>query len=195
MTTMRDFFKAEMRTLKVKTGLNQYENISSLPDAQDQLKTLFDGLVSICNEFPFIPDEAKQIIIREAIIKDQEFTGLNARVIWKWLNGKKDLYFKEMAHQKIEEQSEPLTGEERDKWLQEWLKVVQGGVMQSVPKVDMYADMKKRLAPDHTEKYIPDPEKIIQHELHLQWIKENTDPKTGEITGVDEKTWLKNKGL
>lgn len=90
---MKDFFKTELQTLKAKTGLNQYETFSNMPDAAKQIGILLDSMVLACNEFPYIPDFDKCAIIQKMIIQDQDFTALNSRSVWKWLNMHKDIYW------------------------------------------------------------------------------------------------------
>jgi len=90
---MKDFFKSELQTLKAKTGLNQYETFSNMPDASKQIGILLDSMVLACNEFPYIPDMDKCAIIQKMIIQDQDFTALNSRSVWKWLNMHKDIYW------------------------------------------------------------------------------------------------------
>jgi len=50
-------------------------------------------MVLACNEFPYIPDMDKCTIIQKMIIQDQDFTALNSRSVWKWLNMHKDIYW------------------------------------------------------------------------------------------------------
>lgn len=102
---MRDFFKSELQTLKAKTGLNQFENMSAMPDKEKQFKILFDSLEMVCAEFQYIPDNDKKRIIQEQIIRDQDFTGLNSRVVWKWLNANKDHYWA-IYQAKVEKQAQ-----------------------------------------------------------------------------------------
>lgn len=140
---MRDFFKHELKTLKAKTGLNQYETFSGMPDAEVQLKTLLDGMVSVCSGFNYIPDDHKKEIIKAAIITDPEFTGLNARVIFKWLQAKNHLYFKEVAHVQTETLDpetkapvEPLKGDDMQRMLDRWKRELDGVSNNfSVPKL------------------------------------------------------------
>lgn len=129
---MRDFFKQELKTLKAKTGLNQYETFSSMPDAEVQLKALLDGMVSVCSGFNYIPDDHKKEIIKAAIITDPDFTGLYARVVFKWLQAKNNLYFKEEAHQKEKSVYDKvqLTEDQRtevDKLLDDYKQEIIGG--------------------------------------------------------------------
>lgn len=62
----------------------------------------------------------------------------------------------------------------------------------------------KRLAPEQSarliekKQYQPLPaEEVKRRELHLQWIREHLDPYTGKLkpNGIEEKEWLKLKGL
>lgn len=117
---MRDFFKQELETLKAKTGLNQYENFSAMVDSEGrsiaakQIGILLDSMVLACNEFPYIPDFDKCAIIQKMIIQDQDFTALNSRSVWKWLNMHKDVYWTKAQVIRAEEETNhrPLTPEE-----------------------------------------------------------------------------------
>ncbi len=118
---MKDFLKSELKTLKSKTGLNQYETFSAMPDAENQIRILLDSMVLACNEFPYIPDMDKCAIIQKMIIQDQDFTALNSRAIWKWLNLHKDIYWTK-AHGK--EKDAPIVFEplkpETEQMIKEW---------------------------------------------------------------------------
>lgn len=100
---MRDFFKSELETLKIKTNLNQYERLCELPNAKEEIKLLFDLLEKVCNEFPYIPEDQKKRIIQTGIYRDTDFTGLTPRIVWKWLNAESGKYFREDAHKPIEQ--------------------------------------------------------------------------------------------
>lgn len=95
---MREFFKQKLKNLKAETGLNQWENFSSMPDAVEQFEILFDAIDRVCEQFNYIPDESKKTIVNEQILSDPDFKGLNAKIVWKWFNQVKDRYFKEAAH-------------------------------------------------------------------------------------------------
>lgn len=189
---MRDFFKGELKTLKIKTGLNQYEKLSELPDAQNQIKLLLDSLVIVCNEFPYIPESDKVRIIQENIIRDQDFQSLNSRVIWKWLNGKKDSYFKELAH--IESVSEPpLTGEARDKAIETWLAAVNKMDNNFRVTNDRFKDVREVRNENHASYKPIDADEAMKKQIHLKWIKENFDARTGKPlpTWISEEEWNK----
>lgn len=117
---MRDFFKQELEALKAKTGLNQYENFSAMVDSEGnsiaakQIGILLDSMVLACNEFPYIPDMDKCTIIQKMIIQDQDFTALNSRSVWKWLNMHKDVYWGKVKHEEeTPVEYPPLTEEEK----------------------------------------------------------------------------------
>lgn len=109
---MRTFFKTELKTLYAKTQLRQYETISAMPDAADQFKILLDSLEHVCRQFNYIPETAQQNIIRERILSDKDFIGLNAKVVYKWFMEVRDTYFKESAHIKEADTPNPVTYEE-----------------------------------------------------------------------------------
>jgi hypothetical protein len=134
--TMRDFFKQELKSLSRNTGLKQYEKILELEGWEKETSELLDALCKVCNQFDYIPNEDKAKIIKQNIITDQEFTGFNARIIYKWLSQAKSVYFKEAAHVPSgpSESAPILEGEERKKMLQKWLESLGEGV-KSVPKM------------------------------------------------------------
>lgn len=137
---MKDFFKTELQTLKAKTGLNQYETFSNMPDASKQIGILLDSMVLACNEFPYIPDIDKCTIIQKMIIQDQDFTALNSRSVWKWLNMHKDIYWSKVQ-KPVEEVKElpPLTPE-TEKMIREWQASLIG---LDKPRVSFQAEMER----------------------------------------------------
>lgn len=188
---MRDFLKSELKTLKAKTGLNQLENLSALPDSQNQIKILLDSIMLVFDEFHFIPDNDKKRIIQENIIRDQEFQGLNSRVVWRWLNAQKDKYYKELAHRESESGEPPLTGEARDKAIAEWLQAVnklQTAV--SVPQ-DKYSEIRANWNPDKL-KYDPlTPEEYTTRIHHVEYIRAmQKEFGTDDTKWDDELEWI-----
>lgn len=194
---MRDFFKSELKTLKAKTGLNQYENLSAMPDANFQFKILLDSMESACNEFPYIPDNDKKRIIQEQIVRDQDFTGLNSRVIWKWLNAKKDHYW-EVYRMKQEPVGPPVDFTELPQKLQDEIEsfkmsLLNGSGLKSVPHVSEAEKSKieredsDRIKPKSYSKGYrpPTAEEIAEKELHLEYIKQNYDK-----FGDKKECWL-----
>jgi hypothetical protein len=197
---MREFFKQELGYLEKKTGLRQYDRIMEKESWKEDLNDLLDILCRVCEQFSFIPDKDKQELIKQNIITDQEFTGFNAKIIYKWLSQAKHIYFKEQAHidSKAPTGYKILEGEARQQKLKEWLASLGDGV-KAVPqltpaewrregKIDVQ-EIKAIKYPKNTE------EQILEFELHRQWIKDNFHPVTGDKlpTWISEEEWLKNQ--
>lgn len=181
---MREFLKSELKTLKAKTGLNQLENLSALPDSQNQIKILLDSIMLVFDEFHFIPDNDKKRIIQENIIRDQEFQGLNSRVVWRWLNAQKDKYYKELAHRESESGEPPLTGEARDKAIAEWLQAVNKLENAVTVKEDKYSEIRANWNPDK-KKYTPlSDEEVLRRNAHIEYVK-----AMQKLYGTDDTKW------
>lgn len=188
---MRSFFKSELETLKAKTGLNQYETFSNMPDAPHQIKILLDSMILVCQEFHFIPDEDKKRIIREMITRDQEFTGLNSRVIWRWLNAKKDQYYKELAHREAEAGEPPLTGEARDKAIQEYLNAILQVDNNFKVSNDKYSEIRAQWNPE-AKKYQPlSSEQVRIRKAHVEYVRAmQAEFGTDDTKWPDEMDWI-----
>jgi len=187
---MKDFFKSELRDLKAKTGLNQYQNISEMPDAQRQFSILLDSMVMVCKEFDYIPENDQKRIIQEQIVRDQDFTGLNSRVIWKWLNANKDHYW--TIHQMKQEPTshEIAPPEVADRYAKQLLEAISkiGNVTTPQPREERF-DKSVSVGANIP---MPTKEDIEQKELHRQYLLQNYDPLTGKKKDcwIDEKEWL-----
>lgn len=197
---MRDFLKSELQTLKAKTGLNQYETFSNMTDSEgksigaQQIKILIDSMVLACNEFAYIPDNDKKRIIQEQIIRDQDFTALNSRTIWKWLNGSKDIYWAK-ANAKEKDQPivfEPLS-EETLTLIEKFKNDLKGDFKPNYTEQSVDAEIKqivredaekeKKKAAKHAGMTT---EELILYDLHQQWIVECFDP----ITAKPNENWM-----
>lgn len=98
---MRQFFVQELKSLRMNTGLRQFEEIQSITkkeEAQQALDNLLRGLINVCNTFSYIPDTDKQKIISKNIITDHEMIALNPRTVYKWLHQVSDRYYQESGH-------------------------------------------------------------------------------------------------
>lgn len=122
---MKDFFKSLLTRLKALCGLNQYLTMLESEKGKEEILALLDVLCRVCDQYPMIPDADKQKIIENGVIHDAEFTGLNARVIARWLNQHKERYIS-MASQAQEEKPDRkvLTPDEYAPYLEEWLEQV-----------------------------------------------------------------------
>lgn len=129
---MRQFFLDLLNNLDKLAGLRQAEKIYASHDdpaeAKKEISQLITVLVSVADQFTTIPEEHKQRIIRNAVMTDPEFTSLNARIVYKWLNGQKDKFYKELAHQPtvIKEEDKPIPKDDPryDDYCEQWKKAL-----------------------------------------------------------------------
>lgn len=171
---MKSYFLTILKNLDKLTGLRQYEKLCQMPEYKAEIAKLLDVLVRVCEQFPMIPDVAKCRIIDTNIVADPEFTGLNARVVFKWLNQHKELYSKPQQEQ--DENWEPLTGEAREKRLQEWLEALSKTEAAVTERSDPYKTVREQWTSHSTEKYKPlTPEQVYEKARHLEYIKHNYD--------------------
>lgn len=118
---MREFFFNILTTLDKLTGLQQFNKINEMPDPKREINELLDMLCAVCNQFGTIPEDDKKRIIEDAILADPEFKGLNAKIIFKWLVSKREMYIKpETDKEVLPEGYKPLTGAERDAAIKLW---------------------------------------------------------------------------
>lgn len=194
---MRRFYLNLLQNLDKLTGHRQYEKLRELPNYKDEINGLLDVLCRVSEIFKYIPEEAQKNIVSDSIITDPEFIGLNARILYKWFNLRKDIYFKEAAH--IEKESEPpVTGEKREEWLKIWEQ--QLGKMEDAFAVKPLSNaelMREKLHGKDAKptNYKPiDEEAVEKKRLHTEYIKANYDPLTGNAleTWMPEDQWLRN---
>lgn len=190
---MRDFFKSEFKTLKLKTGLNQYENLCALEDAENQIKLLLDMLVRVCDDFAYIPDNDKKRIIQEGIYRDTEFTQLVPRVVWKWLNAQSAKYFKEAAHIKPEKEAPPVAYDDLNPKLKsevdDFIKSLLEPSKFNVPAITQHDldvikaldELSKGESTTESAKHLTTPEQAKEKALKLEWARLHTDLYTGKV--------------
>lgn len=122
---MREFFKQLLTDLKRLCGLNQLQALNDMPEPRKEISALLDVLCRVADQYPMIPDADKQKIIENGVIHDSEFTGLNARVIARWLNQHKERY--QTMAMKTEQSvgsGKVLTPDEYAPYLEQWLEQV-----------------------------------------------------------------------
>lgn len=192
---MREFFTQLLNNLESLTGMKQLERISQKPNAADELNNLLDILCRVTDLFPYIPNDAKKNIISDSVVTDQDFIGLNAKIIYKWLNLRKDIYYKEIAHIETENQPEPLTGEKRQEWLNIWTqeldKMSDNFTVKPLTNAEV---MREKMLGNQAEpiSYKPDQEKGKAKLLHMEYIKHNYDASGNALeTWLPEDEWLK----
>lgn len=85
---MFEFFYEEFKTLRAKTGIRQWETLNEAADPKSAINEVINPMVEECERehFGLIKPEVKQRVIRDAIMNDQDFIGLNAKFVRKALN-------------------------------------------------------------------------------------------------------------
>lgn len=108
-----------METLYLKTGLQQYQKISAMPDAKEQMKLLLELLVAECDKFKFMPDADKKAHILDRMISDGDFQGFNPKILNKWF---REVYIKYIPNQSdfVEIEREPAAPEVAEKYINQW---------------------------------------------------------------------------
>lgn len=181
---MRKFFLQLLQNLDKLTGMKQYEKLCQTKKPKEEIKMLIDILCRVCDQFPFIPDEDKIKIINDAVIADQEFIGLNAKVVYKWLNLKREFYMKEKGEPEIS--PDALTGEAREKRLNEWLQALNKTEVALTERSDPYKTVREQWTNPTGEKYTPLTEQqVYERERHLEYIKQNYDARGNAV-----KDWI-----
>jgi hypothetical protein len=122
---MREFFYNLLQELDKLTGIKQWDRVQH---DEEELHKLLDVLVNTCLTFQAIPENAQKSILRQSVISDGDFIGLNAKFVYKSLAAHRDRYFKEAAHipTKEPEGYKPVDDERRAQWLKEWNKSLEG---------------------------------------------------------------------
>lgn len=171
------------------TGNKQYERLCDGKNPKEEITLLLDILCRVCDQYPFIPDEAKKQIISDAVIADAEFIGLNAKFVAKSLNAKKDFHINKKDDVVIH--PEALTGEAREAALKKWLEAINGLPMLD-NKVDRF-DHIRQIQPNDGQVYMPKPQNEYEYRRHLNYIQDNFDPKTAEKlpTWISEEAYNK----
>lgn len=192
---MKDFFYKLLQDLDKLCGLKQYEKLMQSNDRKTEINTLLDILCRVTDQFTYIPAKDQQRIISEAVIMDMEFQGLNARIVWKWLNAKKDIYFQEIAHVPSQNDSVPLTGEAREARLKEWQEAL--NALPYVNSKPVSFEKVRDISTSTESGYKPNHEATEKHARHIAWIQANYNPITQKVKTIDEgyideETWNKS---
>ena len=98
------------------------------------MNVLIQGMILASQDYPYIPEEVQQKVIREQMVKDQTYEELNSRAIHKWLNGIAGKYW--IENKEPEKAVTPASPEVADYWAEEWKKEL-AKVGQPVPKVSI----------------------------------------------------------
>lgn len=165
---LREFFIKEFDTLQMKTGIRQLENMAKEKTFDEDMNQLIEFMIEECNKPPFdlVGVDIKMSVIREAIVEDKDFIGLNAKFVrrslgsWWQFNGGRYLE-KHMQSLPKEEQPEPAPPEVREKYLKEWEeKVKAAGSRFSMPaltpeEIKLEGQEKPNLMQEQLDKLAP----------------------------------------
>jgi len=111
---MKEFFKQCLEDLESLTGIRQLYFIQVDPDGKRKIEVLISGMITTSKHFPYISESDQQRIIREQMVKDQDYDSLNSRTVYKWLNMNKDFYFMD-ANSATESPRIDLSEEEKER--------------------------------------------------------------------------------
>lgn len=144
---MYDFFYAELRTLKARTGYNQWDKLNEAKDPVAEIDLLIELMIVECAKDPYnkVSNEVKQRVISRAVVEDPEFIGLNqrfvARALRNWWNNNADRVLEKINQKEasVYERVElsPERRAEIDRMLDEYkARILQGEGMRMIPKVE-----------------------------------------------------------
>lgn len=168
---MRAFYKQILSDFHIYCG-----NRSQMRDwSDDELSKLLDVLCRVSTLYAYIADEDQQKIINACLIKDLEYTTLNARTVAKWLEQNGKQYFKEVAHQPTVEY-EPATPEQVAMRLKEWEQMLAKTTTQLTSPLKGNGE---RMREQFEKAGIVKPPKIEQEEIEAlnEMIKESEEKK------------------
>jgi hypothetical protein len=205
---MKEFFKKELETLQAKTGIRQFETIMAKDNWEEEVDALINPMLEECNRPPFniVKPEVKERVIRDAILNDQEFIGLNAKFVRKALNAWWGIYggkILEAVNQKSEGvyKKVPLTPEEDAKvnvLLDSYKKrLLSGGPAFEIKKVPQLTEAEiKEEGQVERKKTVVRSTPLSYHESqerHRRYVLENYDMYTGKQlpTWMPEDEWNK----
>lgn len=189
---MREFFIEILLDLDKTCGLQQYMKLCALPNAKEEVNKLLDILCKTCNQFGLIPDEVKKKIIFDSMMRDQEFTSLNAKIIYKWLVGKNENYVK-IDSEPTPADYKPLEGEARQEAIKRWSESFNR--LTTTITVPQHSGTKIRESLDalskSTNDYKPEPHEIIILKNNIKKVAadkykdvKSTDLKLFEAGGI-----------
>lgn len=185
-----EFITHSFFELEPLTGIRQLYFLSQDPEGKAKIEVLIRGILHTCDQFPYIPDEAKKKIIRDKMVEDQDFDAFNSRTVYKWLNSSKDVYWAKKAEERTEivyEKLSPETEEMIAKHLKALEMQLRAEKRAPITGKKLKDEMEKIKSEDEERQSGVDYAKFQTSEieaekkaLHAQWIKENYDIITGK---------------
>lgn len=129
---MKEFFIECLKDLESLTGLRQlYFLQSDLEDGERKKNVLIQGMILAAQDYPYIPEDAQKKIIRDQMVKDQNYDALHARVIHRWLGGASAKYWNGQP-QETEKKEAPIAPPEV---ADQYIKQIQENIARSGRKV------------------------------------------------------------
>jgi hypothetical protein len=189
---MKAFFKQCLDELEQINGCRQLFYIQSDPDGKKKIEVLLAGMIEASNQFPYIPQEAQEGIIKKMMRQDQDYQELNSRTIWKWLDLHKGKYQLEPNKEEYPIQTNELS-EETKRMIKDYLnELATGFKIPPMTRQDIEREGQERLKMKGAS-YIPNPEYAVERILHVEYLKANYHPITQErLPGwMSENEWLK----
>ena len=202
-----EFFMSELKTLKARTGLLQWEKYELSPDGKQEAREVVGYMILEVKKPPFdkVKPEVLQRVISRAVIESKDMIALNAKFVrqalndWWMVNGDRVMMAINQkgpeVYQKIELSKDD--NEKVDYLLKSYIKTLKG--FKEVPKVPDYEKKGAEWKSDIERKGISYPktgaEWHVKDYLHKQYLRENYDIYTGEKlpTWIPESQWLTQK--
>jgi len=177
---MKEFIIQCLDDLESLTGIRQTYYLTTGTDGKRKATVLIQGILEVCKQFSYISEADQQKIIREQMVKDQNYDALNSRTVWKWFNGVKDKYW-ELAHKPKFENAiplEPLTPE-TEKLIRDWQASLLGLNSFHSNMDNFHAEMDKIQSEDEqrlagipvkskSSKYVPDENLVLINQRRMK---------------------------
>ena len=181
---MKEFLKQCFRDLEALTGIRQLYFFEIDPEGERKLDICIQGILKVCEMYPYIPEEAQKKIIREQMVKDQDYEALNSRTVWKWFDKAKDIYWnRKEERQEIETTTVELS-EETQKLVREWQSKLLGF---SVPDAKMEMERIKKEDKERLEG-----KEIRKADLSRKAFTVPIEDEEGKEIGVIENVYAEN---
>jgi hypothetical protein len=190
---MKAFIEQCLRDQEAINGIRQLYYLETDTDGKRKLEITILGILKTCEQFPYIPEQAQQKIIREQMVKDQDYDALNSRTVWKWLNQNKDLWWAKSQEPVPEVKDAGPLSPETEKLIRDWQVSLLNGIGKERPLfkerlADEMAKIKeedksrlegKEIAKSESFKYQTDEAALRMQELRREYGVTCCDLHTG----------------
>lgn len=187
---MKEFFETCLKNLFAVTGIQQFvymelkaaKSKEAEMEMKRELALLINSMILVSDKFNYIPLESQKKYIIKMMVEDQNYEGLNSRVIWKWL----DLH--RTAHSFTNEEPIQINGKYFDETSPETQALVNDFLTKLNGKFEVPKMTHEQIKEEGQDKpkrksaaYIPSPELAIMADLRATYGRECTDLYTGRI--------------